>query len=377
MLTYSMLIFPMTFILVCYSIRKIIYVAHSKHLFDEPSELRKIHIEKTPNLGGVAIFFSMVIVSCFILPHTSIGNQSYILASGIIIFFLGLTDDLVGMDPNKKILGQLVAALVIVLPGGYRFTGFHGFFGLGQVHYWVSIILSVLFILFITNAFNLIDGIDQLAGGIGLLTCLVFAYFFHGMHEAGLFYLAVALSGCLAGFLVFNRSPARIFMGDTGSLFLGFIIAVFSINFIELNDPAAGVFKLAAAPFRNSPAILFGLMIIPIYDTLRVFILRIAGGKSPFAADRNHLHHNLIDLGLSHLQATGILLLVSVIALTFVLVFPAAGSELLVLCVTAYAIGLNWILGRVYRQKRDRQHRESQKQRRLRRRTHTVPRLQV
>jgi len=344
MLTYSILTPLLTFFLVCYAIRKIIYVSHKKHLFDEPSEQRKVHITRTPNLGGVAIFSSMLIAACFFVPRTGIIDQNYILAGSIVIFFLGLTDDLVGMNPNKKIFGQLVAALIVVLPGKVHFTSWQGFLGWGEMSYWTGALTAVMFILLITNAFNLIDGINCLAGSIGLLACLGFACFFWKMHFSGYYFLALALCGCLAGFLVYNRTPARIFMGDTGALLLGFILSVFSIVFIEANKP--GIFVVPS--FKGAPAIVLGLLVIPIYDTLRVFILRIMHGKFPFSADRSHLHHRLIDLGLSHIQATGVLLLANVITGWFVVSFQELRMESRIFGVIVFTLLMNWVLGRIY-----------------------------
>jgi UDP-N-acetylmuramyl pentapeptide phosphotransferase/UDP-N-acetylglucosamine-1-phosphate transferase len=330
------------FVFVCYSIHKIIYVSYKKHLFDEPSEDRKIHLTRTPNLGGVAIFASMMLTSSLFLPNTSIHHLNYIMTSAVILFFSGLTDDLVGMNPNKKILAQLVVALIITLLTGYRFTSFHGFFGLKEMPYLMSVIVSTLFILLLINAFNLIDGINCLAGSIGLLACLTFAYCFWRMHETGFLYLAIALSGCLVGFLFYNRTPAKIFMGDTGALFLGFIIAVFAIHFIELNKFSA---KQPEPDFKSAPAIVFGLLIIPIFDTLRVFSLRIMKRKSPFHADRNHIHHRLIDLKFSHLQSTGILLLANVTSLSLVFWLRDLGTEALFLMIAAFSLILNGVLG--------------------------------
>lgn len=347
MLTYSIVTPLLTFILVCFAIRKIIYVSHKKHLFDEPSELRKVHITRTPNLGGVAIFSSMLIAACFSLPAAGSDPNNYLLAGAIVVFFVGLTDDLVGMNPHKKILGQLVAALIVILPGGWHFTSWQGFFGLGEMSYWTGVITSILFILLITNAFNLIDGINCLAGSIGLLACICFAFFFWKMHLTGYYFLAIALGGCLTGFLVYNRTPARIFMGDTGALLLGFMLSVFSIVFIESNKPGINV----AIPFKGAPAIVLGVLIIPVYDTLRVFILRLIQGNRPFSADRSHLHHRLIDLGLSHLQATGMLLLVNIITVWFVLTCRELPTESRAFGVIVFSLLMNWVLGRFYGRK--------------------------
>lgn len=341
MITTSCFIFLMTFILVCYTIQKIIYISHKKHLFDEPSEDRKVHLTKTPNLGGVAIFTVMIFISALFIPYISIQHLNYLLGAGIMLFVLGLTDDMVGVDPIKKILAQLVVAVLLVLPGGLRFTDFHGLFGLAEMSFPISIGISVLFILLVINAFNLIDGINCLAGSIGLVACLSFAFCFWRMNQPGLLFLCVAMGGCLTGFLVFNRTPAIIFMGDTGSLFLGFMVAFFAINFVDLNK-----FTVAGPTpvFFSAPAIVLGLLIIPVFDTLRVFAMRIANGKSPFRADRNHIHHRLLDLGLSHMQATGILVLVTCVSVSLALLLRSQNTGYVALAITAFALSLNGVL---------------------------------
>ena len=329
----------MTLVLVFFSIKKLIYVSYKKHLFDEPSEERKIHTNRIPNLGGVAIFSSMMFTSFLFLPNTDIQQLKYLIISSIVIFILGLADDLVGVNPVKKIIPQLGVALLTTLWGNARFTSFYDFLGLTEMPLGISIFVSVFFILLVINAFNLIDGINCLAGSIGLLACLVFAYFFWKMQETGLLFLSIAMCGCLTGFLFFNRTPAKIFMGDTGSLFLGFIVSVFAIHFIELNE--THLIKESAVTIKSSPAFIFGLLIIPIFDTFRVFLLRISKGKSPFSADRNHIHHRLLDLNLSHLQATGVLLLITIISFSFVLFFPNFSTTSLVFAISAFILFFN------------------------------------
>jgi len=200
--------------------------------------------------------------------------------------------------------------------------------------------------MFLINAFNLIDGINCLAGSIGFLVCAIFAFYFWQMHHTELLFLALAMCGSLGGFLFFNRTPARIFMGDTGSMFLGFIVAFFSINFIELNK--AGYTGFVQPQFQSAPALVFGLLIIPVFDTCRVFILRILKKKSPFLADRNHIHHRLIDLNLSHLQATGVLLIVNIITLLPVFLLAKFRTEIVLLVMLVFVLVLNRILSVIH-----------------------------
>jgi UDP-N-acetylmuramyl pentapeptide phosphotransferase/UDP-N-acetylglucosamine-1-phosphate transferase len=162
------------------------------------------------------------------------------------------------------------------------------------------------------------------------------------MHQAGLLFITVAMSGCLSGFLIFNRTPARIFMGDTGSMFLGFIVAYLSINFIELNKP--NVINIMKPAIESAPSIVLGLLIIPIFDTLRIFSIRVVNRKSPFEADSNHIHHRLIDLGLTHLQSTGILILVNIVSLLLALLFSSVRNEYQFLIIITFCITANGIL---------------------------------
>jgi UDP-GlcNAc:undecaprenyl-phosphate/decaprenyl-phosphate GlcNAc-1-phosphate transferase len=347
MITNSIFIFLSAFILVYYSIKKIIYISHKKHLFDEPSEDRKIHHTKTPNLGGVAIFSSITITACLFFPLSGVSHLNYIILSSLILFIVGLTDDLVGVNPAKKIIAQLLVAFTITLLADCRFTNFYGLFGLNEMPFAISILLSSLFIIFLINAFNLIDGINCLSGSIGFLACVTFAFYFLRMHQAGLLFVSVAMCGCLAGFLLFNKTPAKIFMGDTGSIFLGFIVAMLSIKFIELSK--TGSAGLMQPEFQSAPGLVFGLLIIPVFDTLRIFSLRILKRKSPFRADRNHIHHRLIDLKFSHLQTTGILMAVNIFCL--LLVFFLAHllkTEILLLIITGFILILNAILSLIH-----------------------------
>jgi UDP-GlcNAc:undecaprenyl-phosphate/decaprenyl-phosphate GlcNAc-1-phosphate transferase len=325
MITTSFLLFGISFIIACYAIPKIIYIAKKKHLFDEPTEYRKIHIVRTPNLGGIAIFSSVFFLATFFIPHTPLPNQQYILSAALLLFILGVTDDLVGVDPVKKILAQLLVALMLAILADCRITSLYGFLGVMKLHYVVSVALSTLFILLVINSFNLIDGIDCLAGSIGLLACVLFAWQFGKMNEPGLLFLSASLAGSLSGFLFFNRTPARIFMGDTGSLLLGFSIAFFSIRFLELNKPLQ--IQFSGPAIKSAPAIVAALLSIPVFDTLRVFALRLMKGKSPFHADRNHIHHLLIDVGMTHLRATGILLLVNAVFISLAFLLQSFGFE--------------------------------------------------
>lgn len=341
MLLYSLLLLLSNIVIVCFAIKKIIYVSHKKHLFDEPREERKIHKLKTPNLGGVAVFLSLLFTSAFIISDTIL-NLNYIIAAAVILVTLGLTDDLVGIDPLKKMAAQLLAALITCILADFRFQSLFGFFGFQEINYWFSIFISAFFILFLINAVNLIDGINGLAGSIGLLACLHFSFFFWQYNEPGFLYLSMGMSGCLIGFLFYNFTPARIFMGDTGSLFLGFMLSLFSIRFLEITSLS----KVSAIDYfsASSPSIVLAILIIPVFDTLRVFTIRLLNRKSPFTADRNHIHHLLLDLKLSHVKITGILTGVNISVVFLVYLLGTVKPEYTFLIISLYVLVLFRIL---------------------------------
>jgi len=327
--------------LVFFAIPKIIKVATLKHLFDDPSEDRKVHSTKTPNLGGIAIFIAIVLNLCLFIPFGSMPYINFLLAASFILFTIGLKDDLVGLGPLVKFAAQILAALIITYLADIRLTSFYGLFGMHEVSKPLSILISVFAILLVVNAFNLIDGIDTLAGSIGLLVSGVMAVFFIQMHETSLTYLCITLAGALAGFLWHNKTPAKIFMGDTGSLLIGFIVSVLCIKFVELN-------KLDAITnprpyFHSAPSLVCGMLIIPLFDTLRVFTLRILKGKSPFNADRNHIHHRLLDFNLTHIQSSLILVGINIGFIGLTYYFQNMGVVEMIIFVSLIALTINII----------------------------------
>lgn len=323
MLVYSLVVMLVSIPVVMYFIRKIIYISHQKHLFDEPSESRKIHIIKTPNLGGVAIFTGMMFTTCILLCFINIPFMGCASFACLLLFITGLTDDLVGMDPLKKFAAQIVSACAITGFTSFRITSLYGLFGIYEIPFALSMILSVIFIIYLVNAFNLIDGINWLAASIGLLSCIVFSFYFWQANDTAFMFLTMAMSGCLIGFMFYNKTPAKIFMGDTGSLFLGFFISIAAIHFLETYKVA----RASGTVLHPAPAIVLSLFIIPIYDTFRIFLIRISRGKSPFLADRNHIHHQLLGLNLSHLQTTGILLSINICCFVLAATFGSFSNE--------------------------------------------------
>ncbi|MEO6404179.1 MAG: MraY family glycosyltransferase [Ferruginibacter sp.] len=288
----------LAFMITFFAIPVIIQVAKNKKLFDEPDE-RKVHKTVIPTLGGLGIFAGFIIALLMGTPLTPGINIQFFVAAAVVIFFLGMKDDIMIISASKKFIGQLIAAGILIKFGGIHIDNMHGFLGLNEIPHFASIILSVFTIIVITNSFNLIDGIDGLAGSLGFLTTILFGVYFYYIGELGFSVMAFALSGSLISFLIYNFSPAKIFMGDTGSLLVGLVNSVLVIKFI--NSAATPTHSF---PLEASPAIGFAILMIPLFDTLRVFGLRILDRRSPFSPDRNHVHHFLLDLGMSHRQIT-------------------------------------------------------------------------
>lgn len=307
------------FLLAYFLLPSVISVSLSRQLYDEPKR-RSSHYQPTPSIGGVAIFASLLITLLFWMPSNQLGDLKFVLAAALIIFLTGLKDDLVPMSAITKLIAQLVVATLVVYFADMRLTSLHGMFSWAvEMPFQLSILLSILTVLIVVNAFNLIDGINGLAACMGALVMTILGAWFIsvGFHAYGI--LASALVGALLGFLPYNLLPLpRIFMGDTGSLVIGTIVAALVLRFIELNDvlPLDSAWRVEAVP-----VVAMTIIAIPLFDTLRVFVTRIIRGVSPFQPDRRHIHHLLIDFGFSHARATGILLAfqVSLIGLVYLL----------------------------------------------------------
>lgn len=288
----------LAFLITFFSIPIIIQVAREKKLFDEPDE-RKVHKMVIPTLGGLGIFAGFILATLLSAPSSSLKELQYFAASAIVIFFLGIKDDILILSVAKKFIGQLIAAGIIIKFGGVQITNMHGFLGVDEIPHLAGIILTLFTVIVIVNSFNLIDGVDGLAGSLGLLTAVVFGSYFTYAGQALYAVIAFSLAGSLIGFLIYNFSPAKIFMGDTGSLLIGLINSIMVIKFINIAGNEA-----TPLPLQSAPALGIAILMVPLFDTLRVFSLRIFDRRSPFSPDRTHVHHFLLDLGFSHRTVT-------------------------------------------------------------------------
>ena len=303
------LCFLTSFLIAFASIPSIIRIANRLSLFDEPNE-RKIHNNRIPLLGGIAIFAaSLFSFTIWAAPYFE-SQHLFIIASLIIIFFFGLRDDIAPLAPLKKLSGQVIASLIVVLYCNIRLSGLHGLFGIHSLSWISSVLWTVFAMLFIINAFNLIDGIDGLSSGLGIISSFVFGILFFVYGDFLMSVLAFSLCGALFGFIPFNFYKARIFMGDTGTMTTGFILALLSVHFMELSRE---VTVTSWFSYYSAPTLVLSALIIPVIDMMRVFIIRIIRLRSPFSADRNHIHHRLMMLGLNPAQACIILYMINIL----------------------------------------------------------------
>jgi len=294
--------FAITFL----AIPVIIFVAEKKKLYDVPDE-RKIHASPIPSLGGLGIFAGFVMASLLVISFTKAAEFQYYIAAALVIFFLGLKDDILDISAVKKFIGQVLAAFLIIYKGGLQIQSMHGFLGVYELPEMMSLLLTYFTVIVVINSFNLIDGVDGLAGSLGLMATCVLGVYFIKANFLPYAILSFSLAGSLAAFLIFNFQPAKIFMGDTGSLLIGMVSSILIIKFINVSSGNTSL------PIPASPAIGFSILMIPLLDTLRVFAIRILHRRSPFSPDRNHVHHILLDKGLSHKSVTLTLVSVNVL----------------------------------------------------------------
>ena len=326
------------------AIPSIIRVAYLKHLYDEPDD-RKTHERVIPTLGGLAIFAGFTISYSLFVPNSGSLDFKYILAAILIIFFIGIKDDILITAPIKKLLGQLLAVSIVVIVGGVRLTSMYGLFGIFQIDEIWGVALTIFTLLTVMNGFNLIDGVNWLSGGVGVVVSGAFGLWFYLNGFQTETVMCLSLMGALFGFLWFNKTPAQIFMGDTGSLIIGLITGIMCVKFIELNGKAPSI------RFNSVPLIAFGVLIVPLFDTLRVFTWRVLKGKSPLHPDRNHIHHRLLEVGFNHMKTSLTIMFFNLIFIVVVYFAQGIGSLPLLLLELGVAALLSYIPSIILRSK--------------------------
>lgn len=339
--------FSLSFLLTFIAIPKIIRVSYRKQLMDVPGA-RSSHVRKVPRLGGVAIYFAVVVVSS-IFAFEMLHQIVFFSSALVLLFFIGLMDDLLVVAPRKKLVAQVVSALMIVVGSNVRIHSFFGLFGIYDLPYLVSIAFTTFIIVLIINSYNLIDGIDGLASGVGILISLCFVFIFFRLFDYSMGFLAIAILGSLLAFLYFNLSSQyKIFMGDTGSMVVGYLIAFMAIKFIDLSS-------MPYVMIKSAPVVAIAILIVPIIDTLSVIIIRLMKRKSPLSADQNHIHHRVLRLGFSHVQTTVIICFSNILLIGFAYLIRHVNISLMLILLVCAALLLSYlplVLGEVISKKK-------------------------
>lgn len=288
----GMLCFVTAFVIAMLLIPPLIKLIIRFKLYDHPG-LRKEHNLPIPTMGGIAVCIGMLMACLLWFQFSKDFFTVSFFFSIVVLLFIGIMDDLNDLRARNKLVIQLALASLIAF-SGVRITNLNGILGIHELPLTTQYTLTILAIAGITNAFNLIDGIDGLAGGLGFMSLVILGLFLTLSRDINIALIAFAMAGGLLGFLYYNFNPARIFMGDTGSLVLGFVTAVLAVRLIQLNSSSD--FML----FKHAPVFGLSLVLIPVFDTLRVFTMRIWRGRSPFDPDKTHIHHLLTNNGWSH-----------------------------------------------------------------------------
>jgi UDP-N-acetylmuramyl pentapeptide phosphotransferase/UDP-N-acetylglucosamine-1-phosphate transferase len=310
---------------------------------DEPGG-RKIHTSFVPSMGGISFIVSAGVALAIWGWQFPIPEIRYLLGAISLMFFVGLRDDMVELKATHKLLGQLVAVILVVVVADIRIVDLHGFLTIGELNIYFSYAFSAFTLLALTNAFNLIDGLDGLAG---TMACIVFAclgswFIVQGLDSYAV--LSFSFLGAILAFLLFNWHPAKIFMGDTGSLTLGFTMGALIIAFMNRNGSLPD-----GAFMKFQPGISTGiaLMMFPLYDMARVFLRRISQGKGPMTPDKSHVHHFMMRMGLKHNEVTMILAGLQFTFIVLVFVLKDFSDYLVLPLVSLLAIALGYWLDQV------------------------------
>lgn len=269
----------------------IIQVVKLKNLFEKVSD-RSSHFQRVPSFGGVT-FFIIFIISVSLSEQFFVTSRAvFLIPSSLLIFFTGLKDDMTGISPWNKILMQLMATTLLFLSPDFQITNLHGFLGIHEIPHWICIPLAFLVVIFYINAYNLIDGIDGLASSLGVMFFTFFSMVYFSLEDYMMMAVCLSFVGSFIAFLRFNVSKdKRIFLGDTGSLFIGFLIAAIVINILSKDYHES----INMHYISNLPLLIISALFVPIFDSIRVFVIRLQNNRNPFSPDRTHIHHVILD----------------------------------------------------------------------------------
>jgi UDP-N-acetylmuramyl pentapeptide phosphotransferase/UDP-N-acetylglucosamine-1-phosphate transferase len=293
-------------------------------------------------MGGIAIFASLLIVMLLSVDFKNSPQIPGFLTAFTIIFFVGLKDDILFFSPAKKFAGQLVAVLLLAYQGYYQLNSFDGFLGIGMLSPATSFLFTSITMLVIINAFNLIDGVDGLAATLGISITLFLGIQFWLQGDKTHALISFVSAASLLAFLIYNWSPARIFLGDTGSLLIGLTNAVLVIRFISTRTAIS-----LDTDFSTAPAVGIALLIIPMADMLRLVIIRLIQGHSPFKPDMQHFHHLLLGKGLTHRQVTLFIVGLNTLFVIYACSFQHFGNTILIISMFILALMVLFVVDSV------------------------------
>jgi len=321
----------------------VIDIAKKRNFVVKPNK-RTSHEGIIPNIGGINIFISFL-STVFLFSYGIISDLQFTIIGVFIILIIGFVDDLIAIKPTWKLLGELVSAFFLIVVSDIRLSHLHGFLGINGLSIGWSYLLSFFVFVVIINALNLIDGVDGLASGLGILYCLFFGIYFNLTGNINLAISAYAMGGSLFVFFLYNvfGGKRKIFMGDSGSLLLGYMITLYVFEFCEINayGNIPDLYKMSAAP-----AVAICVLSVPLFDTMRVMLTRIKKGVSPFHPDKNHIHHLLLKTGLKHRQVTFVLISVSLCFIGLGIIGRHWNIGVLILTALSIAFILTYILWR-------------------------------
>jgi len=346
--------------IVYYAIPVIVSISIAKNLYDVPNE-RKLNKTVIPNLGGVALFVGISIGTMLGILKDSFPDARYIMASTLILFFVGIKDDILVISAFKKFIAQLLCAIIITVIGNIRLTDFHGIFGLHEINYSFSILVSLITIVGTINAVNLIDGIDGLAASISILASTLLGAMFFFLGNIGYSVLCFATTGSLISFFIFNvfGKKHKIFMGDTGSLILGLILSVCVLKFNELTIGGDEVM------YNFSPILSLAILAVPLFDMVRIIFERVMYRKSPFAPDMNHIHHKYLNIGLTHRMTTAVIVTANISIIGIILTCKTLNNQFSLILLTFMVAVLMAVPGLIFRYKKKSKEKTSPQQMQL------------
>ncbi|MEG9327964.1 MraY family glycosyltransferase [Salinimicrobium catena] len=312
-------VFLITFGLTYYLIPKVIWVSNQKDLMATVNA-GSVHKTAVPAFGGVAFFISLMLVLSIVQTMRLSLEGNHLIAAITLLFMVGLRDDMVESSAKVKLLGQMTAAMFLIFSPALALENLHGFLGEHAIHPLLGLFIKLFIVIALINAYNLIDGIDGLAGATGMIISATFGFIFYTTGHSFDLLVSISILGVLAAFLRFNFSrKKKIFMGDSGSMVIGLLLAFLSIKFLAM-EPKGSLMTEGYSP-ANRLLFLACILFLPIFDTLRVILVRLKNGSGLFTADRNHSYHVLLDLGLSHRKASLVMGLMNLGVIVFFLQF--------------------------------------------------------